>query len=264
MKLKPNQNQLRAAALTFLCGLTVNWALKPAAPDGAPAPPSAMKQPPPFTPAAPCPPAEPEGAHGRADRGQSPKGEEWKHLMNGVSLGLDYEALSEQEVAEARVTPLASGRVLAAAGDTLSMFDAAGRKVWEHRESQPIFDFAHVAATGLVYVAAGDNNLSILEARTGRERHRETRNGRGGFGQTVAYGRDLCLVTDDNSGYRHSEDPFTPMGDGVTAWRGTKMVWYRELPPDSELRVSGQRIFAVTKTGSRVLVKEITPPPDAR
>lgn len=249
MNLKPNRHRLRAAALTFLCGLTLNWALRPATPESRPALSGETTQ--------TTPPTRTEQV---LDWAASPKGEEWKHRMNGVMLRLDYAALSPQLLAEAKVEPLPSGRVLVAADDTLYMLDAGGEKLWEHREEQPIFDFAHVAATGLVYATAGDGNLLILEAWTGRLLLRETRNGRAGFGQTLAYGKDMCLVADDNSGYRSSEDFIPPMSDGVTAWRGTKMLWHQTLPPDSELRVAGGRIFAVTKTSERVLVKEITPP----
>lgn len=263
MKLKPNRNRVWAAALTFLCGLTLNWVLKPAPADGAPARPPEVAQAPTLLPAAPCPTAE---AEGYPDWGQSPEGEEWKYRTGGLPLQLDYAVLTSSEIAEAKVLPLASGRVLAAAGNTLYLLDGArpGRAVWRHTEPQPIFDFEHVAATGLVYVTAGDNHLLILEARTGRVLRRVSRNGAAAFGRTVGYGEDVCLVTEDNSGYRSAHDITPPMSDGVSAWRGTKMLWHRELPPDSELRVSGERVFAVTKISSRVLVKEITPPPAAR
>jgi hypothetical protein len=191
--------------------------------------------------------------------GESAAGEGWKHRHSGFPLGLDYARLDADELAEAKVEPVAGGRVLVAAGGRLTAFEG-GRPVWTHEEGGDIYDFAYVAARGLVYATAIDNNFFILDARTGRELYRESRNGRAGFGRTVAFGEDLCLVTDDNSGYRWREDFIPPMSDGVSAWRGTTMLWHRELPPDAELRVSGGRIFAVTRTSSRILVKEITPP----
>jgi hypothetical protein len=77
-------------------------------------------------------------------------------------------------------------------------------------------------------------------------------------------GREPAGDDDRHSRYGAGEYMTQPAGDGVSAWRGTKMLWRRELPPDAELRVSGDRIFAVTKTSSRVLFKEITPPAATR
>jgi len=51
-----------------------------------------------------------------------------------------------------------------------------------------------------------------------------------------------------------------PVQDGVTAWRGTRMLWHVETPPDAELRVVGSKIYVVTKTRDRILVKEIKVP----
>lgn len=51
-----------------------------------------------------------------------------------------------------------------------------------------------------------------------------------------------------------------PMQDGVTAWRGTRMLWHVETPPDAELQVVGSKLYVVTKTGDRILVREIKVP----
>ena len=47
---------------------------------------------------------------------------------------------------------------------------------------------------------------------------------------------------------------------GITAWRGTKRRWHREFPPDADLFVKGERIYAVSKTTTSIYVKEIEPP----
>lgn len=251
----------RAAAVTFICGAALTAALKPAAeprPRPAATREAAAVSPPQWV--APAPPLVVD----ELDWGQSAAGQEWKRRNNGHSLGLDYRGLSPQALDEAKVEALPSGGVLVAAGNTVSMFDDAGGFVWRHKEPQPIFDFAYVEGPGLVYVTAGDGQMFILEAWTGRELHRESRNGRAGYGQVVPFGKDQCLVADDNSGYRSAENYIPTMSDGVSAWRGTKMLWRERLPPDAELRVGGGRVFAVTKTRSRILVKEIFPPGGAR
>lgn len=51
-----------------------------------------------------------------------------------------------------------------------------------------------------------------------------------------------------------------PIQDGVTAGRGTRMLWRRDVPPDAELQVVGSKVYAVTKTQTRILVKELDVP----
>jgi len=46
----------------------------------------------------------------------------------------------------------------------------------------------------------------------------------------------------------------------ITAWRGTEALWSLEFPPDAELVVNRDRIFAVTKTDKSIYVSEIIPP----
>jgi hypothetical protein len=48
--------------------------------------------------------------------------------------------------------------------------------------------------------------------------------------------------------------------DAVTAWRGTEVLWSRDFPPDAELVVRGDKIYAVTKTDKSIYVREIIPP----
>ncbi len=51
-----------------------------------------------------------------------------------------------------------------------------------------------------------------------------------------------------------------PTPDGVTARRGTRMLWHVETPPDAELRVVGSKVYAVTRTRDRILLKELDVP----
>jgi hypothetical protein len=192
---------------------------------------------------------------------------EWENKHNGAQLPLRYEdetlrwGLSEGKVV---VTP--SGRTLATAGDTLYMLDASRRRViWKYTTFQMVFDFAYVEATGLVYATAGDNVMFILDAATGRERYTEGRNGSASYGAVIPYGDDSCLVMDSFGFYRSAyTGGYAPTADGVTAWRGTKILWHVDVPPDAELQVVGKRIYAVTKTKTRILVREIKVPKGAR
>jgi hypothetical protein len=55
-------------------------------------------------------------------------------------------------------------------------------------------------------------------------------------------------------------DGIEPMNDGITCWRGTKILWHLDFPPDAELVVNGKRIFAVTKSKKAIYLNEIIPP----
>ncbi|MFN2415965.1 MAG: hypothetical protein ABR603_12535 [Pyrinomonadaceae bacterium] len=214
-------------------------------------------------------PAETATASQNEEEWDTPELEDWKNRHGGVQLRLVYDSMpSWTKPADSKVVVLPSGRTLTALGDVLYMFGADGRAAWKLEVPQTVIDFAYVKATGVIYVTAGDNNLMILDAATGRVLRNESRNGRAGFGVAMPYGEDMCLVTDDLSGYRADyrgvEAAFAPMQDRVTAWRGTKMLWRVEVPPDAELQVVGSRIFAVTRTKSRVLVKEIEAPKGKR
>ena len=214
----------------------------------------------------PCPTAYDAQAEYDA-MAHTPELYEWENRHNGAALPLNYdEETLRWGLAEGKVVVTPSGRTLATAGDTLYMLDAGRRRVlWKYTVSQVLFDFAYVEATGLVYATAGDNTMFILDASTGRELYLNSRNGSAGYGVVIPYGEDACLVTDSFGGYRLSYvGGYAPMQDGVAAWRGTKMLWHVDVPPDAELQVVGKRIYAVTTTQTRILVREIKVPKGVR
>ena len=187
--------------------------------------------------------------------------------LNGPRLRLDYKGLEKGEerrlLSDSKVLPLSDGRLLVGLGDTLYMLDGKRRVQWKHRPSWMIWDFAVVESTGLVYGTGGDNVMFILEVDTGRSLYSIGRNGKAAYGQVAPFGKDMCLITDNFVGYRQGsqwiETDFV-MPDGITAWRGTEALWTLDFPPDAELVVTGDRVFAVTKTDKRIYVKEIIPP----
>lgn len=261
--LKKKVSGVVVAALAFACGALLVHALRREPPTNT-ASAYAVSPLPCDTVAATLVPAE--AASCEEEEGDTPEMEAWKDRHGGTRLGLDYDSMpSWAKPSDSKVVALPSGRTLAALGGALYLLGTDGRAVWKLDAPQTVFDFAYVGATGLVYVTAGDNNLMILDAATGRVLRSESRNGRAAFGVTIPYDDDACLVTDDFSGYRDFYyGDSQPMRDGVAAWRGTKMLWRVEIPPDAELQVVGSRIFAVTKTSYRVLVKEIKTPQGKR
>jgi hypothetical protein len=258
---------LTVAALAFACGAGLVYATRRAPRAKADA--AALQSAPRPSPS-PCPAAAQAEYDAAADLEawtHTPALLEWENGHNGEQLPLRYdEQTLKWGLSEGKVVVTPSGRTLAAAGDTLYMLDASRRRVlWKYSTWQLVFDFAYVEATGLVYATAGDNVMFILDASTGRELYVEGRNGRAGYGAVLPYGEDACLVMDSFGGYRAGYGGGdAPIQDGVTAWRGTKMLWRRDVPPDAELQVVGKRIYAVTKTKSRILVSEIKAPKGAR
>jgi hypothetical protein len=197
---------------------------------------------------------------------------EFRTILNGQRLNLSYKARFESDFAQAKAVPLSTGQLLVGIGDTLYMCDEQRQIQWRHNVPQWLNDYAVVESTGLVYGTAGDNNMFILEAVTGRVLYRNSRNGRAAYGQVVPYGDDSCLITDNFSGYRHDWNELRAIPgmmnvatwkDGISCWLGTKELWHRDFPPDAEVLVKGRRIYAVTKTKTNIYVQELTLPAKA-
>jgi hypothetical protein len=260
--LKQKVSGIIVAALAFACGASLAYALKrePRPKQSAPAPPPASCESG-GTYSAP-PPAVQYTPADEYEFGDSAELQEWKNRHSGAPLPLDYEQAIDWDGLEgAKVVVLRSGRMLAAAGDTLYMLGADRRVVWRFDVPQWVIDFAYVEATGLVYMTSGDNNMFILDGATGKVLHTNGRNGSAGYGAVIPYGDDACIVMDAFGGYRGRETPgMEPMQDGATAWRGTRMLWHVEVPPDARLQVVGSRVYAVTKTKTRLLVRELKVP----
>src|SRR6266480_3943712 len=187
---------------------------------------------------------------------------------NGTRINLDYDTgvMSGDipwAVDAAKVSLLKGGDVLVNLGDSLYRLNRQQHVVWRHPTAQTVFDYAYVESTNLVYGTAGDNIMFILNATTGKEEVGDSRNGSAAYGVAVQYGDDMCLVTDNNVMYREKLRAYNiaPMTDGITCWRGTKILWHLDFPPDAELVVSGGRILAVAKSKKAIYLNEITPPP---
>ena len=240
--------------LSFVGGLAVNWS------SHAQESPSNQNAPTARATSTPNPCPEPD---------QFPRLIDDKYVtkFNGTRIELDYDTgvMSGDipwAVDAAKVTPLKGGDVLVNLGDSLYRLNRQQHVVWRHPTAQTVFDYAYVESTNLVYGTAGDNIMFILNATTGKVESSDSRNGSAAYGVAVKYGDDMCLVTDNFVMYREKfrGDKIAPMNDGITCWRGTKILWHLDFPPDAELVVSGKRILAVTKSKKAIYVNEITPP----
>ena len=181
----------------------------------------------------------------------------------GTRLPLKFECAVGDTPDSVESLPLPSGHILIGTCDKLFMLDSQKHVVWEYTVPQLLFDFTYIKATGLVYGTAGDNTMFILEASSGKQLEYISRNGSAAFGEVKPYGKDMCLITNNNWGYRDRlNDP--SIEDGVTAWQGTEALWSVELPPNAKLLVDGEKIFAITKTNYGIFIKEIAIPKDKK
>ena len=195
----------------------------------------------------------------------------WLRLeLNGPRLRLRYNRLekgSEKRLLrESKVLPLSDGRILAGLGDTLYMLDGGKQVEWTYTPSWILWDFTVVESTGRIYGTAGDNIMFILDASNGKELYSNGRNGKAAYCAVVPFGKDMCLISDNFAGYRDDPDEWKTskldwiLPDGITAWRGTEALWHMDFPPDAELVVRGDKIYAVTKTDKSIYFREIIPP----
>jgi hypothetical protein len=179
-----------------------------------------------------------------------------------VKLSIERECFDDYETERSQVSVLPSGQMLVGVCDALCMLDADRKVVWEYHVPQMLFNFVLIPATGLIYGTAADNTMFILEAASGKELLLQNgRNGSAAYGEVKPYGDDICLVTDNNWGYRERNPSIRDsIKDGVTAWRGTEVLWHTELPPGADLIVEGNKILALTKTQDGLFIKEIAIP----
>ena len=109
------------------------------------------------------------------------------------------------------------------------MLDQREHVEWEYKTSWILWDFALVESTGLVYGTAGENLMFILDASNGQE-PTHGRNGKFAYGRVVPFGNDMCLITDDLSGYREALEEWESgkiemiQTDGIMARCGTEIV----------------------------------------
>jgi hypothetical protein len=187
----------------------------------------------------------------------------------GQHLALDYTALLkdaagetlDDAIAGARVTPLASGHTLISYAGGLFRLDQQGKTIWSYPGLMVLISYTYVPANNLIYGTAVDNFMFILDARSGKELYRISRNGSASYGETIPYGTDGCLIVEPRGEYRERHSSFGLLVmDKPEAWRGLKRLWEIEIPPEAKISVVGGKIFATTKTDNAIYVKEIHPP----
>jgi len=179
--------------------------------------------------------------------------------FHGTKLPIKLFCMEGLESVRTVTSVLPDGKMLIGLCDALLMLNSDRSALWEYHVPQVLLDFVFIPKTGLIYGTAGDNNMFILEASTGKELVRNSRDGSYAYGVVKPYGDDICLITDDLGGYRYNHnDP--SIKDAVRAWRGTEELWSAELPPDAKLIVDGSKILALTETKDGIFITDIDVP----
>ncbi|HEU4712495.1 MAG TPA: hypothetical protein VFS76_13065 [Pyrinomonadaceae bacterium] len=158
---------------------------------------------------------------------------------------------------------LSPDRMLVTVNDTIYMLNAEKEIVWEASiflVAPPIVD-----STGTIYGICQDLGQFSINAMTGAVSYfgRNIGGSHAYYTQIQPYKGDQYLVVENRQFYRDGNlcYPKCPMtNDGLFAWSGEKLLWSTDFPPNAELHVSGDKIFALTKEEGSVVLQEIELP----
>lgn len=159
--------------------------------------------------------------------------------------------------------PLSPDRILVGVNDTLYLLNAKKEVVWEtyvDMAAPPVVD-----STGAIFGISGDLGNFAVNPTTGQVSHfgRDIAGTHSYYTQIKRYKDNQYLVVENTQFYRDGNRcyPKCPMrNDMLYAWTGQKMLWSTDFPPNAELHVWSDKIFALTKKRSSVVVQEVEPP----
>ena len=87
----------------------------------------------------------------------------------GIKLPIQFFCIEGLERTKTVTSVLPDGKMLIGLCDTLFMLNTDRSALWEYHVPQLMYDFVFIPKTGLIYGTAGDNNMFILEASSGKE-----------------------------------------------------------------------------------------------
>lgn len=147
-------------------------------------------------------------------------------------------------------------QLLVTVGDTLYMLNQKRQIIWrwDVGRGEDILDQPIINAHGYIYGIALDGIIFSLDSN-GKERWRGRLNGPANYSRIKSYGKDQYLVLIDNSAYReikgHDEE------DILILSKDREILARKFFPRNAELRVRGNRVFAVMKNRHGFKLKEI-------
>jgi hypothetical protein len=179
---------------------------------------------------------------------------------SGLELFADND---DAELGIVDFQPLSSDRVLVSVSDTLFLLNAKKEVVWQtyiDMVAPPIVD-----STGAIFGIRSDLGHFSVNAKTGKVTAfgRDIAGTHAYYTQIKPYKGDQYLVVENMQFYRDGNlcYPKCPMSnDRLYAWMSQKMLWSTDFPPNAELHVWGEKIFALTKQKGSVIVQEVEVP----
>ena len=167
-----------------------------------------------------------------------------------------------------KVRPLVlpDGRMILTVGDAVYMLSPEGRQLWKYGDVWAWSEPAYNPILNEIAIVAPDLFFVRLDAATGKEKWHATTNGRASFVHVIAYGNGY-FVLEDMSGYRENNKRtfgLRPEDDQLGFWGPSeKDSWTVNFPRNSEIVVSGARIYAAKKNRNRLTLQEIHIPEKA-
>jgi uncharacterized protein YlzI (FlbEa/FlbD family) len=177
-------------------------------------------------------------------------------------VGLELK-LDDDEPSTLDFKQISSNQLLVTISNTIYMVNAKKEIVWKNDVDlvkPPIID-----SKGGIYGITSDLGHFSINAQTGEVDYF----GRG-VGGSHSYYTDIklykgnqYLVVESMQYYRDGNlcYPKCPMSnDNLYAWEGKRLLWQVEFPPKADLQVWGDKILAINKNSSSVVIKEIEKP----
>jgi hypothetical protein len=183
-------------------------------------------------------------------QGPSPARRPDELVLGGTDKGGPYRQI--------RPLSLPGGRLLVCVGNAVYMINANGEQQWKYENvpltSEPAFN----AGLNEIAVVMYDLQAVRLDAATGKVKWRSDAVGKGLFAVVSAYERGFLVVV-NMSGYRQGGSRVP--ADSLEYWGESESEsWHADFPMDSELVVSGERIYALRHGEDRIYLRPIQTP----
>jgi hypothetical protein len=155
---------------------------------------------------------------------------------------------------------LSMNRTLASVGDTIYLLDPHGRVLWSWTtDGPPLTDLPIIDSQGTIYVVAADLIWVAIDSKTGQQKWNASANSKAGFTQIRRYRDDMYFVVTSMESYENGPGR-RMIWDGLDLCRRDTILWTTDIPPGAEIKVSGNKVFAVYKQNRRVVRRPIVIP----
>ncbi len=180
-----------------------------------------------------------------------------KLSTDGLKLPASSRAMTLER---AEFTTVLPDRLLVAVGDTLYMLDSQRRIVWKQTVGDIVGQPVAMTDGSIHVLLVQDKVHLVISASTGTTRECIDCNttARTNFTQVLPYKQNQYIVAETDAYFRNRPGgENTP--DEVALWQADKVLWTAPIPPDAEVRVVGDKIFAVEKKEQAIILHQVVP-----